>query len=194
MNHCAIIITVRFTSYLQRWRRNKWSACYLLLPFPEGSLFKHILSRCLLFLSVFHSLFFSLSVFVLLSLPCSLFQSPSPHFLSLLSFALPPSPLNNLDFTVYLPTAKHRFIPPCTYAKQRVWTLELYLWHWSLVFACNNYSTAIMGFSIVYTHAVSFHFLSFSLFVPCWHIQSDWEKERKSREEKYIHHFFPVVK
>lgn len=64
MNHCAIIITVRFTSYLQRWRRNKWSACYLLLPFPEGSLFKHILSQCLLFLSVFHSLFsFSHSLF-----------------------------------------------------------------------------------------------------------------------------------
>lgn len=79
MNHCAIIITVRFTSYSQRWRRNKWSACYLLLPFPEGSFFKHILPfpLCLSFP------FFFLSFFVRLSIPCFLF----PHFWSPLSLS-----------------------------------------------------------------------------------------------------------
>lgn len=83
MNHSAIIITVRFTSYLQRWRRNKWSCCYLLFPFPEGSLFKHILSQCLLFSLSFILFFLSLclcSPFITLlfiSVPLSTFLAAS---------------------------------------------------------------------------------------------------------------------
>lgn len=166
---------------LTKMKKKQMKLLLSTLPFPRGLPIQAYSLNVSFSLCLSFSFFF-LSVFVLLSLLCFLFQSPSPHFWPPLSLALPPSPLNNLDFTVYLPAAKYRFIQACPYAKQRVWTLDWYLRHWSLVFACNNYSGTIMASSILYTHAV----FSFPLFLTFRALLTHpkWLRERKKEGEE----------
>lgn len=135
-----------------------------------------------------YSLSMSLS-FILFFLPlvfCSPFATLlfiSVHFSAFLVASFFCAPLNNLDFTVYSPTAKYRFIQACAYAKQRVWTLDLCLRHWSLVFACNNYSGTIMASSTLYTHTLCLFISSLSHF-SCPADTSKVTERKKERKKE----------